>query len=239
MPHSPPTALLFELSGCLVDFGARTLPTALQGLYPERALPSLASTPEQALAELLGQAPTSAQLQTLQQALSEAAGTHAQLTPGSRELLQSLDESGIPCAWLDALPGDASLLLAEHLPTSIRAVLMRQTRPWPAPDSCWQALSQLGVERLDGCILIGSHPLLLQAGLNAGCWTIGLATCGPLCGQAPADWQALSASEQERLRAEATLQLYRLGVHSVVDHLGEIGASLEDIGMRRSKGEKP
>ena len=97
----------------------------------------------------------------------------------------------------------------------------------------------MGVDRLEGCILIGSNPLLLQAGLNAGCWTIGLAICGPLCGHAPADWQALAASEQERLRAEATLQLYRLGVHSVVDHLGEISASLDDIGMRRSKGEKP
>ena len=40
-------------------------------------------------------------------------------------------------------------------------------------------------------------------------------------------------------RAQATLQLYRLGVHSVVDHLGEIEASLDDIGVRRSKGEKP
>lgn len=239
MPYCPPTALLFELSGCLVDFGARTLPAALQRLYPEHQCPAPAGTVEKALAELLDQHPATAQLQALQQALSEVAGEHAELTPGSAQLLRGLEDSGIPCAWLDALPDDASLRLAECLPPSIQAVRTRQARPWPAPDSCWQALSQLGIERLDGCILIASHPLLLQAGLNAGCWTIGLAVCGPLCGHAPADWQALTAGEQERLRAEATLQLYRLGVHSVVDHLGEIGASLEDIGMRRGKGEKP
>ena len=100
-------------------------------------------------------------------------------------------------------------------------------------------MSQLDVERLDGCVVVSGNPLLLQAGLNAGCWTIGLAACGALCGYALADWQALGASDQEHLRAEATLQLYRLGVHSVVDHLGEIEASLDDIGVRRSKGEKP
>ena len=154
-------------------------------------------------------------------------------------MLQTLHANGTPCAWLDDLPADASLRLAEALPTPIEAVLARQARPWPAPDSCWQALSQLDVERLDGCVVVSGNPLLLQAGLNAGCWTIGLAACGPLCGYALADWQALGASDQEHLRAEATLQLYRLGVHSVVDHLGEIEASLDDIGVRRSKGEKP
>nr|WP_100549367.1 MULTISPECIES: phosphatase [unclassified Pseudomonas] len=236
---SPCTALIFQLSGCLVDFGARTLPVALQRLHPERTTANPAGTPQQALDAWLGKSATSAQLQALQQTLSEVAGEHAELTPGAAQLLQTLHADGTPCAWLDDLPADASLRLAEALPTPIEAVLARQARPWPAPDSCWQALSQLDVEHLDGCVVVSGNPLLLQAGLNAGCWTIGLAACGPLCGYALADWQALGASDQEHLRAEATLQLYRLGVHSVVDHLGEIEASLDDIGVRRSKGEKP
>lgn len=98
------------------------------------------------------------------------AGEHAELTPGAAQLLQTLHANGTPCAWLDDLPADASLRLAEALPTPIEAVLARQTRPWPAPDSCWQALSQLDVERLDGCVVVSGNPLLLQAGLNAGCW---------------------------------------------------------------------
>ena len=238
MPFSC-TALIFQLSGCLVDFGARTLPVALQRLHPEHTDRPVAGTPQQALEAWLGKPATAAQLQALEQALGEVAGAHAELTPGAAELLQILHDNGTPCAWLDHLPADASLRLAQALPASIEAVTTAQNRPWPAPESCWQALTQLGVERLEGCIVVSGNPLLLQAGLNAGCWTIGLAACGPLCGQAPADWQAIEAIEQERLRAEATLQLYRLGAHSVVDHLGEIKASLEDIGMRRSKGEKP
>ncbi|UZT76511.1 HAD family phosphatase [Ectopseudomonas chengduensis] len=236
---SPCNALILQLSGCLVDFGARTLPVALQRLHPECTPPNLVGTPQQALDAWLGKSATSAQLQALQQTLSEVAGEHAELTPGAAQLLQTMHANCTPCAWLDDLPADASLRLAEALPTPIEAVLARQARPWPAPDSCWQALSQLDVERLDGCVVVSGNPLLLQAGLNAGCWTIGLAACGPLCGYALADWQALGASDQEHLRAEATLQLYRLGVHSVVDHLGEIEASLDDIGVRRSKGEKP
>lgn len=235
----PPTALLFELSGCLVDFGARTLPVALQRLYPAATFSDPLLPPQQALNASLGRPATAEQLQALLQMLSEVASEHAELAPGAGRLLDTLTAQGIPCAWLDTLPADTSTRMAEVLPGSVIPVQPRQARAWPAPDSCWQALSQLGVERLDGCILVSGNPLLLQAGLNAGCWTIGLATSGVLCGHALADWQALANNEQERLRAEATLQLYRLGVHSVVDHLGEIEASLEDIGLRRSKGEKP
>lgn len=236
---SPCTALIFQLSGCLVDFGARTLPVALRRTHPEYTATPVVGAPPQALEVLLGKPATAAQLQALEQMLGEVADEHAELTPGAAQLLQTLHDNDTPCAWLDDLPADASVRLAQALPFPIEAVIPHQARPWPAPDSCWQALSQLGVEQLDGSIVVSGNPLLLQAALNAGCWTIGLAACGPLCGQAPADWQALDASEQERLRAEATLLLYRLGVHSVVDNLGEIAASLEDIGMRRSKGEKP
>lgn len=239
MPTPVPTALLFELSGCLVDFGARTLPVALQRLYPQHEPLGILGTPQQALHRLLGQRPTVTQLQTLQQVLSEVASEHAELTPGAAQLLTRLHGNAIPCAWIDSLPGDASARLAEALPPSIAGFSAHQGRAWPAPDACWQTLSQLGVERLDGCIVISGNPQLLQAALNAGCWTIGLAACGPLCGLAPADWQALDTNAREQRRAAATLRLYRQGVHSVVDHLGEIDASLDDIGVRRSKGEKP
>lgn len=97
----------------------------------------------------------------------------------------------------------------------------------------------LNVGSLDGCVLVSGEPRLLQSGLNAGLWTIGLASCGPLCGLAPGEWQALSQKEREQLRGKATMQLFGLGVHSVIDHLGELETCLADISLRRLKGEKP
>ena len=97
----------------------------------------------------------------------------------------------------------------------------------------------LNVERLDGCVLVSGEPRLLQAGLNAGLWTIGLASCGSLCGLAPNEWHALNQKDREHLRGKATVQLFGLGVHSVIDHLGELDTCLADISLRRLKGEKP
>ena len=97
----------------------------------------------------------------------------------------------------------------------------------------------LSASQLDGCVLVSGEPRQLQSGLNAGLWTIGLASCGSLCGMAPAQWQALSEKEREHKRGKATVALYGLGVHSVIDHLGELGTCLADIRLRQLKGEKP
>lgn len=241
IPSPTFTAVLFGLSGCLVDFGARTLPVTLQRLCPDapsQRMPSQ-SAPVMALASMLGRDPQPAELLALNQTLAEVASEHAEVTPGAPALLEQLHQQGVPCAWIDELPRDTSTRLASPLPSWLHAAQTCNTRPWPAPDACWQALMELKVANLAGCVLISGEPRLLQAGLNAGLWTVGLAACGPLCGQAPADWQALPAPERDQLRAQATLELYRLGVHSVVDHLAELGPSLTDLAIRRQKGEKP
>ncbi|WP_372876148.1 HAD family phosphatase [Pseudomonas sp.] len=232
------SALLFGLSGCLVDFGARTLPTAMQRLYPRHGDEQFTAA-HRALEQRLGRTPSAGEWQAFEQALSETACEHAELTPGALQQLQQLHRQNVPCAWLDELPRDVSIALAAQLPDWLPAGPSGATRAWPAPDACWQALADLQVAQLDGCVLISGEPRLLQAGLNAGLWTIGLAACGPLCGQAPADWQALAAAERDRLRTQATLTLYRLGVHAVIDQLSELAPCLVDLASRRQNGEKP
>ncbi|MBK5436307.1 MULTISPECIES: HAD family phosphatase [unclassified Pseudomonas] len=189
------TAVLFGLSGCLVDFGS------------------------QARAD-------------------SAPSTDTHATVGALKILRSLEEQRVPCAWLDELPVAVSTPLAAGLPRWVKATQPSSTR-WPAPHACWQALMELNIERLEGCVLVSGEPRLLQSGLNAGLWTIGLASCGSLCGLSPAHWQALTEKEREQKRAKATVALYGLGVHSVIDHLGELPTCLADISLRQLKGEKP
>ncbi|WP_160105047.1 HAD family phosphatase [Pseudomonas izuensis] len=199
-PQTAPnlTAVLFGLSGCLVDFGARTRLTG------------------------------------------DHSAEYAEVTPGALDSVHSLQRQQIPCAWLDELPPALSHSLAGALPEWIKPSQHPATiSPWPAPNACWQALMTLNVSRLDGCVLVSGEPRLLQSGLNAGLWTIGLASCGSLCGLSPTQWQALSQQERDTRRGKATVQLFGLGVHSVIDHLGELDTCLADINLRRLKGEKP
>ena len=215
---SPFTAILFGLSGCLVDFGARSASLSGQRhLALVREGGGLAHQPMGSL-ELDG---------------------CAEPTPGALNTLQNLYEQRVPCAWLDELPPSLTEKLVARLPDWLAGSPVCTQRIWPAPDACWQALAALHVERLEGCVLVSGEPRLIQAGLNAGLWTIGLAACGSLAGHALADWQLLDGAQRDRMRAEATLSLYRIGAHSVIDQLTDLPACLEHLQIRRGKGEKP
>lgn len=239
----PITALLFGLCGDLVDFGARTLPLALQRSIPQATPESVAAAagqaPLQALASLLGRTPDADEAYAFRQRLCEAAAEQAQALPEATMTLRRLRQQGIPCAWLDELPGEALGHLAGGVEGDIHGSRTDAARPWPAPDACWQALIELGSPQLQGCVLISSQPRLLQSGLNAGLWTIGLAASGAFCGHSAQQWALLTTAQREQRRAQATLELYRIGVHSVIDHLGELESCLHDIACRRDKGEKP
>lgn len=199
------TAVLFGLSGCLVDFGAQVR--------------TLRSSDGQSFR-------------------SRDASPFSVPTPGAVTALKSLQQQGIPCAWIDEFPAS----IAEQLAAPLTGLVQPTPSPnnhWPAPDACWQALMSLNVAQLDGCVLVSGDPRLLTAGLNAGLWTVGLASCGPLCGLSPVQWNALSDLERERLRGRATLELYAKGAHSVIDHLADLESCLADISLRRLKAEKP
>lgn len=129
MPHaeiaiaSAPTltAVLFGLSGCLVDFGS--------------------------------------------QARTDSSCPDSQATPGALKILRSLKDQGVPCAWLDELPASVTTPLSAALPDWVKATPPSSLR-WPAPHACWQALMELNIERLEGCVLVSGEPRLLQSGLN-------------------------------------------------------------------------
>ncbi|MDQ7966217.1 phosphonoacetaldehyde phosphonohydrolase-related protein [Pseudomonas plecoglossicida] len=158
--------------------------------------------------------------------------------PGALATLASLRQRQVPCIWVDDLNTAQSERLAHVLPDWLPGHTVNGVR-WPAPNACWQALMALDSERLDGCVLVSGDPRLLQSGLNAGLWTVGLAACSPLCDRTSTQWQAMSPQEQDLTRSKATLALFSLGVHSVIDHLEALDTCLVDIAQRRRKGEKP
>ncbi|WP_295482129.1 phosphonoacetaldehyde phosphonohydrolase-related protein [Pseudomonas sp. SC11] len=158
--------------------------------------------------------------------------------PGALDTLASLHAQQVPCIWLDELDSEHSTALTAVLPSWLPGHAASGS-PWPSPNACWQALMSLSSARLDGCVLVSGEPRLLQAGLNAGLWTVGLATCSPSCDHTSNRWQAMSVQEQELARGKSTLELFGLGVHSVIDHLEALDTCLADIAHRRRKGEKP
>ncbi|WPO98473.1 hypothetical protein SFA35_17780 [Pseudomonas sp. HR96] len=166
--------------------------------------------------------------------------SQGQLTAGAGQGLEHLHEQKVPCVWLDQLQAGLVEQRTARLPDWLAGCNAAPEQPrWPSAQACWRALLVVGAARLDGCLLVSGDRLLLQSALAAGLWTVGLASNGAREGLSDSQWLALDPHARDLKRGKATMALFELGVHSVIDHLEELGSCLQDVGQRRLKGEKP
>lgn len=162
------------------------------------------------------------------------------LTPGAEQALEHLRTQEVPCVWVDQLHETLADQRSAPLPDWLAGCNANADHPrWPSPQACWRALLTVNATKLDGCLLVSGNPLLLQSALAAGLWTVGLASRGARSGLSDAEWLALTPHSRDLKRGKATMELFDMGVHSVIDHLEELPSCLEDVSLRRLKGEKP
>ncbi|WP_211824567.1 phosphonoacetaldehyde hydrolase [Kistimonas asteriae] len=109
----------------------------------------------------------------------------------------------------------------------------------PAPDMCLRNMVELGINNVSACVKVDDTPVGIEEGLNAGLWTVGVAISGNEAGLSLAEWQSLSAAEQQAVRLRASAGLQRAGAHYVIDTIADLVSCLDDIELRLSRGETP
>jgi len=79
----------------------------------------------------------------------------------------------------------------------------------------------------------------IAEGLNAGCWTVGVALTGNVFGLTPVQTAALPAAEFAERRAAAHADLTRAGAHYVIDSVAGIDRVIDAIEGRLLRGDRP
>ncbi|MEM9658549.1 MAG: phosphonoacetaldehyde hydrolase, partial [Planctomycetota bacterium] len=69
----------------------------------------------------------------------------------------------------------------------------------------------------------------IEAGLNAGCWTVGVSAAGNLVGLSEAELAALSQDEREMKVAAAEAAFYAAGAHLVIESIADLPAAIDEI----------
>lgn len=110
-------------------------------------------------------------------------------------------------------------------------------RPGP-----WMALAnviELGISHVAACIKVDDTIPGIIEGLSAGMWTVGLAVSGNEVGLTEPEWNALSSSEQAKLRDIASAKLAAAGAHFVIDSIANLPAVIQEIEAALARGEQP
>jgi phosphonoacetaldehyde hydrolase len=109
----------------------------------------------------------------------------------------------------------------------------------PTPFLIYRALLEMAVWPAWACIKVDDTEVGISEGLNAGCWTVGVAVTGNVFGLSLADTKALAAADFAVRRAVAAGKLAGAGAHYVIDGVADLMPVLFEIEGRLARGERP
>ena len=109
----------------------------------------------------------------------------------------------------------------------------------PAPYLLHEAAKRLGVYPMWHVVKVDDTPVGIEAGRNAGCWTVGVTRTGNGVGLSSQQAAAMPSGElQERCEVAAEI-LTRAGAHFIVESVADLRPVLEVIESRLSQGQLP
>jgi phosphonoacetaldehyde hydrolase len=109
----------------------------------------------------------------------------------------------------------------------------------PAPWMIYRAMETLSVYPSEAVVKIGDTVPDIEAGLNAGVWTVGVTQSGNAVGLSQADFAALSPDEQGARTAAARQMLEHAGAHFVIDGVWDLPSLIDQINAKLQTGERP
>ncbi len=99
----------------------------------------------------------------------------------------------------------------------------------PAPWMLYHAVEPFNVYPLADVVKVDDTPVGIEAGRNAGCWSIGVALTGNECGLTQAELDALSPEELDQRAAPIRQKLLQAGAHHVLNSAAQLPTLLPQL----------
>ncbi len=109
----------------------------------------------------------------------------------------------------------------------------------PAPYLIFEAAKRMDVYPTWSMIKVDDTPVGIEAGRNAGCWTVGVTRSGNCVGRTEKELSQLSESEVKSLCHFAANTLKAAGAHYIIETVAEIPALLHRIEQEARNGMLP
>lgn len=99
----------------------------------------------------------------------------------------------------------------------------------PHPYMIYENAVRLQVYPMAAIVKVGDTRADILEGLNAGCWSVGVAATGNEIGLSREEFDALPAAEKDARIAAARQELTNAGAHFVIDSVTDLGPVLDEI----------
>merc|ERR1712183_247140 len=109
----------------------------------------------------------------------------------------------------------------------------------PTPAMIYLNMVQLDVYPAQAVVKVDDTSSGIIAGLNAGCWTVGIAKTGNYVGMTELEMEKADGEMLSRKIDNATNILYKSGAHFVIETTNDLPGVIAEINKRMQMGIKP
>lgn len=252
-------AVIFDWAGTMIDFGSCAPVAAMQQAFAQAGVDvgealvrmhmgrakrdhveAIMLAPETVVAwqAIHGRHPAQGDVDTVYAALeplmAQSAAAHTTLVPGAAALVADLRAHGLK---IGSCTGYTRPMMADILPQAAAQgyapdclVCAGETpQGRPSPFMIWQNLLSLGIWPTHACVKVDDAEVGIEEGLNAGCWTVGVAASGNGVGLDYAAFTALSSEERAARVGASAASLKAAGAHFVIETIADLPAVLAQI----------
>lgn len=171
-------------------------------------------------------------------------GQYSELIPGAAGAVSAMREMGLK---IGSSTGYTRALM-EVVSAAARqqgyepdCVLCAEDAPRgrPAPYLLFEAAKRLDVYPMWRIVKVDDTVVGIEAGINAGSWTIGISKTGNGVGLSQLEWDSLSDTESAQKLRDAENALRSAGAQYIVESIADVPAVLMEIEQRVGRGERP
>lgn len=109
----------------------------------------------------------------------------------------------------------------------------------PAPWLIFECMKRLNVYPASEVVKVDDTVVGIEAGINAGTWTVGITRTGNLIGLSEAEFASLDHADQEQRIADAEHKMKQAGAHFVITGVAELPATIHKINSLLANGNVP
>ena len=253
------SAVVLDWAGTMIDFGSLAPTKVFQEVFaknglqisPEQAREPMGMAKKQHIAAILenndvrekwrarnGQNPTDADVEKLYKQFlpmqKSVIADHCDLIPGAISTYQWLIQNDIRVASTTGYTREImDLVTARAKEAGYRpeVVLCAEDAPAgrPAPWLIFECAKRLNVYPTSRIVKVDDTIVGVQAGKNAGAWSVGVARSGNLVGLGETELNGLETRRADAMVEDAGKKLICAGAHFVIDSVAELPQVIERI----------
>lgn len=261
--------VVFDWAGTTIDYGSRAPALVFQQVFRERGIDitidqargpmgmakrehiaAITAVPEvqQAWQERFQRAPQESDIDAMYDDFlplqKRVLSQHCTLIPGATAAVAHCRERGIRIGSTTGYTRELMQVVsaaAREQGYEPDSVLCAEDAPQgrPAPYLLYQSAVQLGVYPLWSIIKVDDTTVGIEAGRNAGCWTVGITLAGNLTGLSESEVMALSSADRRNFIAQAEQKMTAAGAHYTIESVADFPGVLAEISRRAAAGERP